>query len=146
MLQNFVFQDNIYQVARLVDTLHDGMQLELSQDLFIKKLFDDILFAAQALDYLYQKAEKQSHLTDYLSIMQCLYSAENKFIPLISVFKNKYAVNTLNIPNAQNHLAAINEKHAQLKRSIREAITDNTAPSDTAQFVSQNELAALFNL
>ena len=44
MLQNIVFQDNIFQLVRTIDTLREGLLLDLSPDYFFEKTVDDMLF------------------------------------------------------------------------------------------------------
>ncbi len=146
MLHNFVFQDNIYQVARLIDITKDGLYLELAPELFLKKSFDDIIFIDKSLDALYKRVEHQMHLNDYRSIMHCLYSAENKFVRLINDFQEKSPVERLNIADISAHLYAISEKHRTRSKVVGDAISATTPESEAAQFVSQNELSALFNL
>lgn len=43
-MQNFVFQDNIYHLARSIDVLYEGLQLNLDECLYAEKVVYDVRF------------------------------------------------------------------------------------------------------
>ncbi|MCL6336673.1 hypothetical protein EXT65_23160, partial [Pectobacterium carotovorum subsp. carotovorum] len=66
MLHKIVFQDNLFQITRMLDVIKDGLNLDLSESIFADKMMRDILFFDAALQNLFNQIEPQSHLPDYI--------------------------------------------------------------------------------
>ncbi|AGT44463.1 hypothetical protein [Treponema pedis] len=145
MLHKIIFQDNLFQITRMLDTVRDGMRLDLAQDIFSKKFIHDILFFDSALQKLFNQIEPQSHLPDYMDSMHCLYFCMAKYINLLQVIlTEKKAAEFLNGCDIEN-LENIWKTHKDLIDKINIDVDDTEVHSESYNMVSQNELSELFN-
>ena len=62
MLKNTAFQDNLYQLTRIITITNEGLTLDLSTDMFLEKTISDISFVSQALQTIFAEMKNLSHL------------------------------------------------------------------------------------
>jgi len=145
MLQKIVFQDNIYQLSRSIDTVYEGLMLDLSGEYFFDKTVDDLLFFDVSIQKLYRQIQTNPQLSGYLQILQALNSCQNRYIKLVdSVLQGISSMKEEFVP-LMPKLAAISELHVKLHREITAAIQKNDKNDDSRDIVSQNELSELLN-
>ena len=85
MLQNIVFQDNIYQLARTADLLKEGLLLDLAGDYFYDKFVDDILFLDVSIQKLSAQILSNSRISSYIAILHSLRSCQERYIDLLTL-------------------------------------------------------------
>ncbi|CEM60899.1 hypothetical protein DWQ65_05765 [Treponema phagedenis] len=144
-MQNFVFQDNIYQLVRSIDVVYEGLQLDLADELFFNKIINDITFFDFAIQKLVTQIEHQSHLPDYLTTMHCLFSCITRYTNLLNFYMQK-----VNISNKKNNeiiqkLKTIHKRNSDVQNQIATHIQETNTSSDSYQIVSQNELSELLD-
>ncbi len=145
MLQNIVFQDNIYQLSRSIDLVHEGLMLELSSDYFLDKTIDDILFLDMSLQKIHGHIQSNSRLSDFVPILHGLYSCEERYLKLLdSILKGKTAMESGFAP-LMTKFQGIRNAHAGLKNNLSSIIQKSDKSVDSRDIVSQNELSELLN-
>ncbi|HNQ96814.1 MAG TPA: hypothetical protein PKH81_01875 [Treponemataceae bacterium] len=145
MLQNIVFQDNIYQLSRLIDLVQEGLQLDLSEDFFLDKTLDDLLFFDAALQKMKGQVEGNSRMSDYIPILHSLYSCEERFIRIVDLLlSGKGAMNGA-FTQFMTRLQGIRNVHAGIRESLIQGIRKSDNSIDSRDMVSQNELSELLN-
>ncbi len=145
MLQNIVFQDNLYQLARSIDNVKEGLLLELSREYFYDKTVSDILFFDSTIKQIYNKIQTNSQLSDYLSLMQSLRSCQNKFIKLVDLILRGETPMKDAFAEMIPRLRSIRTEHTELLDESRESIVKADKPGDSRDIVSSSELSELLN-
>lgn len=145
MLHKIVFQDNLFQITRMLDVIKNGLMLDLTKDIFEEKIIDDILFFDSALKKLFNQIEPQTHLPDYMDSMHCLYFCMAKYISILQILlsekKDTDFFSDLDIKSLEN----IWRTHKELADKININIEDADVQNDAYNMVSQNELSELLN-
>ncbi len=145
MLQNIVFQDNLYQLARSIDNVREGLLLELSQEYFYNKTVDDILFFDSTIKQIYGQIQKNRQLSDYLSLMQSIHSCQDKFIKLLDLILQRKTPMKDCFSDIIQKLQTIRAQHSELMKESRESIIKTEKPGDSRDIVSSSELSELLN-
>ncbi len=143
MLKNTAFHDNLYQLAKIITITSEGLSLELSENMFLDKVISDISFISDTLQTLFIEVQNLSHLPEYLSIMQCLYSCETDYLLLLKAFAAKTIEKQITLSISGSDLGAYYKLHTDIKDRIEKRIQESNKNLDTYQIVSQNELSQL---
>ena len=143
MLKNTAFHDNLYQLAKIITITSEGLSLELSENMFLDKMISDISFISDTLQTLFIEVQNLSHLPEYLSIMQCLYSCETDYLLLLKAFAAKTIEKQITLSISGSDLGAYYKLHTDIKDRIEKRIQESNKNLDTYQIVSQNELSQL---
>ena len=143
MLKNTAFHDNLYQLAKIITITAEGLSLELSENMFLDKMISDISFISDTLQTLFTEVQNLSHLPEYLSIMQSLYSCETDYLLLLKAFASKTIEKQITLPASGLDLSAYYKLHTDTKGRIEKRIQESDKNLDTYQIVSQNELSQL---
>ena len=145
MLQNIVFQDNLYQLSRFIDTVHEGLMLELAPEFFFDKTVDDLLFFDAFIQKIYNQIQNAPQLTDYVESLHNLHSCQERYIRLIdSILQEKVSMKekfTVLLPKLQG----IRNIQGTIQSELVLAIQKSDKTSDSRDIVSQNELSELLN-
>lgn len=145
MLQNIVFQDNLYHLSRSIDTAYEGLLLELAPEFFLDKTIDDILFFDVAIQKLYRQIQSAPHLSGYVEILHALYSCQERYIKLLdSLLQGKASMKdkfTQLLPKLQG----IRNAHSGVRGELSNAIQKSDKTNDSRDIVSRNELSELLN-
>lgn len=145
MLQNIVFQDNIYQLSRSIDVLYEGLLLDLSKDFFLDKIVDDILFFDSVIQKLYRQLTVNDQISDYEAIIHNLYTCENKYIQLLNILITGNTSMKEVFEVLITKLTSIHNQHLSLRNEITQNIQKLDKNTDSRDIVSQNELSELLN-
>ena len=143
MLKNTAFHDNLYQLAKIITITSEGLSLELSENMFLDKVISDISFISDTLQTLFTEVQNLSHLPEYLSIMQSLYSCETDYLLLLKAFAAKTIEKQITLSISGSDLGAYYKLHTDIKDRIEKRIQESNKNLDTYQIVSQNELSQL---
>ena len=143
MLKNTAFHDNLYQLAKIITITSEGLSLELSENMFLDKVISDISFISDTLQTLFTEVQNLSHLPEYLSIMQSLYSCETDYLLLLKAFASKTIEKQITLSISGSDLGAYYKLHTDIKDRIEKRIQESNKNLDTYQIVSQNELSQL---
>ena len=145
MLHKIVFQDNLFQITRMLDVIKNGLMLDLTKDIFGEKIIGDILFFDSALKKLFNQIEPQIHLPDYMDSMHCLYFCMTKYMSILQILltekKGTDFLSNIDIESLEN----IWKTHKGLTEMININIKDTDIQNDSYNVVSQNELSELLN-
>ena len=143
MLKNTAFHDHLYQLAQIITLTTEELTLELSENMFLDKMISDISFISDTLQTLFTEIQNLSHLPEYLSIMQSLYSCETDYLLLLKVFASKAIEKHIDLPVSGSDLSAYYKLHSEMKDRIEKRIQESDKNLDAYQIVSQNELSQL---
>ncbi len=145
MLQNIVFQDNIFQLVRTIDTLREGLLLDLSPDYFFEKTVDDMLFFDSAIQKIYRQLTENQRIAGFLTIMQNLHSCDRRFLQLLDAVLSGNSAMHDRFPPLVPKLNAVRETHRNLVASMADSIAKSDFSGDSDDIVSRNELSELLN-
>ena len=143
MLKNTAFQDNLYQLARIITITSEGLALELSEHMFLDKMLADISFVSKSLQSLFNEVAHLSHLPEYIPIMQSLYACESDYLLLLKTFAAKTIEKQFTLPVSASELSAAYKLHTDIKDKIEKQMQDSGENLDSYHIVSRNELAEL---
>jgi hypothetical protein len=145
MLQKIVFQDNIFQLSRSIDTVNEGLMLDLSPDYFFDKTVDDLLFFDASIQKIFSQLQSNPRISGYIHIMHSLLSCQNRFLQLVDSILQSRAAMKEEFEALLPKLQTIRNQHTTLNASICETIVKCDKNNDSRDIVSQNELSELLN-
>ena len=145
MLQNIVFQDNLYQLARSIENAREGLLLDLAPEFFYKKIVADISFFDTCIQHIHAALQKNTRLPDYLPLMKAMFSCQEKFIALLSLILERKTSLAGAFESDMEQIKAISEAHSTLKEETRESITKSEKSGDARDIVSTSELSQLLS-
>jgi len=143
MLKNTAFQDNLYQLAKIITITDEGLTLDLSTDMFLEKIISDISFVSQALQTIFTETQNLSHLPEYLPIMHSLHACETDFLLLLRNFAARTLEKQLELPISAADLSTYYKMHSSIKEQIETTVQENGKSLDAYHIVSKNELTEL---
>ena len=143
MLKNTAFQDNLYQLAKIITITTEGLALELSEHIFLDKILSDISFVSKSLQSIFSEVENLSHLPEYIPIMECLHGCETDYLQLLTTFADKAIAKNFELPIAASELTALYKLHSGIKDSIESRMQETGTNLDVYRIVSKNELTEL---
>ena len=130
----------------MLDVIKDGLNLDLSEIIFADKMVRDILFFDAALQKLFSQIEPQSHLSDYIDTMNCLYFCIKKYMNILNLILTEKLCPESVFSTEKARLEGIYKKHQDFLGKINIDISDTNFENETYNIVSQNELSELLNL
>ena len=143
MLKNTAFQDNLYQLAKIITITDEGLTLDLSTDMFLEKIISDISFVSHALQTIFTETQNLSHLPEYLPIMHSLHACETDFLLLLRNFAARTLEKQLELPISAADLSTYYKMHSSIKEQIGTSVQENGKSLDAYHIVSKNELTEL---
>ncbi len=143
MLKNTAFQDNLYQLAKIITLTNEGLKLDLSTDMFLEKTISDITFVSQALQTIFAETHNLSHLPEYVPIMHNLHSCETDFLLLLRNFAAWTLEKQLELPLSAADLSTYYKLHSSIKENIETCVQESGKSHDVYHIVSTNELTEL---
>lgn len=143
MLYNIAFQDNIYLLLRQIDTLYDGLKLDIDERLFSAKISGDLVFFDKVIDRLFEQIYPQVALQNFIEVLQCLHLCISRYIELINIIISNQSrcKISIGIKEITNTVA----RHKEMLKKIEEIIEESDPTELENELVSQNELACLLN-
>ena len=143
MLYNIAFQDNIYLLLRQIDTLYDGLKLDIDERLFSAKISGDLVFFDKVIDRLFEQIYPQVALQNFIEVLQCLHLCISRYIALINIITSNQSrcKISIGIKEITNTVA----RHKEMLKKIEEIIEESDPTELESEVVSQNELACLLN-
>ena len=145
MLQNIVFQDNLYQLARSIENVREGLLLDLAPEYFYKKIVADISFFCACIQQIHAALQKNSRMPDYLPLMKAMYSCQEKYIALLNmVLERKTPIADAFAPDI-GQIEELKTQHLALKEESKKSITESEKAGDARDMVSTSELSQLLS-
>ena len=143
MLYNIAFQDNIYLLLRQIDTLYDGLKLDIDERLFSAKISGDLVFFDKVIDRLFEQIYPQVALQNFIEVLQCLHLCISRYIELTNIITSNQSrcKISIGIKEITNTVA----RHKEMLKKIEEIIEESDPTELENELVSQNELACLLN-
>lgn len=143
MLKNTAFQDNLYQLTKIISITTEGLALELSEYMFLDKILSDISFISKSLQSLFDEVGNMSHLPEYVPIMQSLHSCETDYLLLLKTFADRAIEKHFDLPISASELSSLYKLHSGIKDTIESRMQDTENNLDVYRIVSKNELTEL---
>jgi len=145
MLQRVFFQDNLYQLARSIDTVKEGLSLDLAQEIFFNKTVDDIFFFDSSIQNLLEQIQENRHINNYSTLLQSLYSCQNHYLSLLDlILEGHGAMNDL-FTVFRDKLSDIKRRHLVSNKNLALEIQKHDKTTDNRDIVSHRELSELLN-
>ena len=110
MTEKIYYDDNLYYLNELIQTMHNGIQLDLDAAMFLDKIVEDILFVESSLAGMFNSLKENSHLIKRSEIFRKLLRTKTRFADLLEV------VTRDDIPIA-GHLDPFNTRFAEIRAS-----------------------------
>ena len=145
-MYNIVFQDNIYILLRQIDTISNGLKLELDASLFEEKMFIDLGFFDKAIKQLFSEISKQTSLPNFIDVLQCLHFCISKYLELLTCISSRNSAAKKILGNSPLDFQNIKEEHKNLLATIEAHIRENDVQIAEQEMVSKNELAELLQV
>ncbi len=145
MLQNIVFQDNLYHLSRSIDLTKEGILLDLSSEYFFDKLLDDILFFDITITKIYRQLSENSRISGYVQLLHSVHSCQRRYIQLLESIPSLKTSLKDDFVKLIPKIRDIHVKHKELSSRIVDDIAHNDPNSDSRDVVSQSELSELLN-
>lgn len=146
MLYNVVFQDNIYILLRQIDTINNGLKLDLDATLFGEKIVFDIMFFDKGIKKLFREIVGQSSLPTFIDILQSLHFSISKYLELLTKVCEKDSIIRSYVVSKKLNIPSILKEHKELVKNIEELIAKNDIKESEQQMVSKNELLELLSV
>lgn len=145
MMQKIMFQDNLYQLARSIDTVAEGLLLDISEDFFLDKTVDDVLFFDAMIKKISQALSANRQITGYMRILRDLHGCQQKYAALLDAIIAEKTAMSGNFESLRPKLRSIRQYHAELAQSIVEELGKSAVADDSRDIVSTNELSELLH-
>ena len=143
MLYNIAFQDNIYVLLRQIDSLCDGLKLDIDERIFSAKLSSDVVFFDRAITRLFEQIYPQVTLQNFIEVLQCLHFCVSRYLDLINSISSSQTHCKISI--TLKEISNIVAKHKEILKKIEEIIEESDPQKIENELVSKNELAFLLN-
>ena len=145
VLYNIAFQDNIYILLRQIDTINNGLKLDLESSLFGEKIAIDIAFFDKSIKALFAEILKATRLPNFVEVLHCMHFCITRYVDLInSVAKNKSFNKYLN--RMEKPFSVILKEHNTFLKTIKDQILKNEEKLQEQEMVSTNELTELLSV
>lgn len=145
MLQNIVFQDNLYQLTRTADLLKEGLMLDLSSDYFFDKTIDDLLFLDASIQKIARHILANPRISGHVTILHMLRSCQERYIDVLALIITRKSAMEENFLPLFPKIQSIKNNHLTLAKEISTTIQKGDRNLDSRDVVSQNELSELLN-
>jgi len=145
MLQKIVFQDNLYQLARSIVTVQEGLLLDLSPDYFFDKTVDDILFFDISIQKLFRQIQANTQISGYINILQSLYSCQEAYLKLAAAILDGKSAMKEEFAPLMPKMNTIQELHLAIRAEMVKIIQKSDKNNDSRDIVSPDELSELLN-
>jgi hypothetical protein len=145
MMQKIMFQDNLYQLSRSIDTVYEGMLLDLSPDFFFDKTVDDILFFDASIRKLASYFAENTQISGYIKLLHALHACQSRYLQLIDTILSEKSTMQENFVPLASKLREIRTTHVGIQTDIVRAIGKIDKNNDSRDIVSGDELSELLN-
>jgi len=146
VLYNIVFQDNIYILLRQIDTINNGLKLELDARLFEEKMFLDLAFFDKTIKQLFAEVSKQTSLPNFIDVLQCLHFCISKYLDVLTCISSRISISAERKGKISLDFKSISKDHKNLLETIEAHIKENDLQVAEQEMVSKNELAELLQV
>ncbi len=146
MLYNICFQDNIYILLRQIDTVNNGLKLELDTALFGEKIILDLVFFDKAIKKLFSEIQKQKSLPNFVDILQCLHFCIAKYLELLSHVLLQENMSKGYVKDNWSELLSVTKEQKAMLSKLEEHIERNESALAQQEMVSTNELTELLSI
>lgn len=145
MMQKIMFQDNLYQLSRSIDTVHDGLLLDLSTEFFFDKTVDDLLFFDASIRKLASYFAENTQISGYIKLLHALHSCQSRYIQLIDAILSDRSSMQEDFLSLRSKLQEIRATHIGIQADIVRSIGKIDKNNDSRDIVSGDELSELLN-
>lgn len=144
MRLNIMYQDNVYQLSRIVDLLYDGTKLDLCNEIYYSKIIDDILFVDETLFKIFSFLQENTLVNGYLNILHGIFSCQKRYIVFLDTLINNEYFDQKSI-EVTKKIQSIKNKQSNLSLQISTLINNCDNENTFQDVVSQNELNELLH-
>lgn len=139
-----MYQDNVYQLSRIVDLLYDGTKLDLCNEIYYRKVIDDILFVDETLFKIFTLLQENTLVNGYLNILHGIYSCQKRYVLFLDTLLTNEYFNKKSI-DVVKKIQSIKDKQSSLALQITTLINTCDSENTFQDVVSQNELSELLH-
>ena len=131
---------------RQIDTINNGLKLDLDATLFGEKIVFDIMFFDKGIKKLFREIVGQSSLPTFIDILQSLHFSISKYLELLTKVCEKDSIIRSYVVSKNLNIPSILKEHKELVKNIEELIAKNDIKESEQQMVSKNELLELLSV
>ena len=131
---------------RQIDTINNGLKLDLDATLFGEKIVFDIMFFDKGIKKLFREIVGQSSLPTFIDILQSLHFSISKYLELLTKVCEKDSIIRSYVVSKKLNIPSILKEHKELVKNIEELIAKNDIKESEQQMVSKNELLELLSV
>lgn len=143
MAKKIHFQDNLFQLARILDTLNEGLLLDLDQKFFASHYIDQIQFIDSVLNDIGKTLIENPQFIEHSQQMRNLYSVEKKIIELGNLIRNSALYVDFETPAISSMLSEIAGRHNKILQSLNGKISEIKEEENSQDVVSHEEMSQL---
>ena len=110
MAKKIHFQDDLYQIARTIDILYEGLKLDLDNEFFSEYYLSQILFLDNTITEIFNFLDENKQLIERKIQVRNLYSIEKKFILFLESINPETGIME-SISQGNNKIRQVIESH-----------------------------------
>lgn len=144
MAKKIHFQDDLYQIARTIDLLYEGLRLDLDNEFFSEYYLNQILFLDNVITEIFNFLDENKQLIERKIQVRNLYSVEKKFIVFLEGINPETGI-IGSIPQENNKIKQIADAHKAKISRLEETVVSPQDETDSQDLVSHEEMEELLN-
>lgn len=144
MAKKIHFQDDLYQIARTIDILYEGLKLDLDNEFFSEYYLSQILFLDNTITEIFNFLDENKQLIERKIQVRNLYSIEKKFILFLESINPETGIME-SISQGNNKIRQVIESHKDKILKLEETVVRPQDETDSQDLVSHEEMEELLN-
>lgn len=144
MRQTINFEDNLYFINEFVNTLEQGLDLNLDARFFFDKYIEDLFFIDASINKLYAELIENPQLVNIQEIQRSLQISKERFTSLLErILSGESSLEKSYLP-FEEKLKALKETHAGDADRIRSQMQSREESATPKEGISPEEYQFLF--
>ena len=145
MAKKIHFEDNLYYLSTIVQTMKGGLSIDIDPDFFLDKTIDDLFFADSMLAKTYSLLKENAYLIRRAEHMRSLLRAKRLFTEVLeSILKNEFPFSSY-LEQYFPKLQASLKEHSQDIREIQDTLLSAQDEAiEDEDLISEVEMRYLF--
>ena len=146
MEDTIYYDENLFYINDIINTISRGLRLDLEPDLFIDKFVDDILFVEHALSMLYSSLSNNKNLVNKSEHLRRFMRSKRRFSEVLESITESSRGFSLRISPFYAKFRDIAEGQREQLLEMREALYATTTPDELQpDVVSEQEIMFLLS-
>jgi len=139
------YENDLFAVHSMLQTLREAMSLELDFDLFADKIIEDIFFIDGCLERIYTSLKESLHLIQKPDYLRTLMKTKRVFADFLGNVLNGTFFGSELMQSVFSKFSALKTAHLQDIMDIQNELQNaESSPIETEEIISQEEFKYLF--